>query len=355
MLLLGACSSAPVSHSPDAGEPLKVTATPPMPKAAQLSIVAVGDTMLGSDFPADRLPPNDGHDLLASVRDILRNADLSFVNVEGVLMDGGEPEKRCDNPQLCYLFRSPTRYAATLADAGFDVASLANNHARDFGETGRSSSMQALQAAGIATTGREGDIASLDIHGLRIAVIGFAPNVGSWSINDIEGARHVVAGLAIGHDIVIVSFHGGAEGNDAIHVKPGAELFYGENRGDLIAFAHGVIDAGADLVIGHGPHVPRAIELYRERLIAYSLGNFMTHWGISVSDRKGLAPILDVTLTAEGRFTNGRIHSAVQRRPDGVFPDPSQAAYRLIRELTREDFNDGGLRFDNAGNFTPRE
>ena len=352
-VLLSACATAPTPEpSAPATRPITAISDPRQP-LPETRIVAVGDTMLGSDFPADRLPPDDGRGLLEPVVDILRAGDVSFVNVEGVLMDGGEPGKTCSNPSLCYLFRSPARFADTLAWAGFDVASLANNHARDFGEEGRSASMRALAAAGIAHTGREGDIASIVVDGVRIAVVGFAPNIGSWSIHDIEGARHLVAGLGIGHDLVIVSFHGGAEGADALHVRPGAETYYGENRGDLIAFSHAVIDAGADLVIGHGPHVPRALELYKGRLIAYSLGNFATHWGISVTGRKGYAPILDVTLSGNGEFVAGRIHSAIQRRPDGVFPDPEQRALELMERLTREDFNGGGLEFGPDGSLLP--
>ncbi|HEX6928837.1 MAG TPA: CapA family protein [Gammaproteobacteria bacterium] len=325
-----------------------ITQPPAVVKSPALRIRAVGDIMLGTTYPDDRTPPNDGRGLLAPVAHWLRNADLTFGNVEGVLMDGGEPEKFCDNPSLCYLFRSPSRYALTLRDAGFDVVSLANNHARDFGEAGRSASMMALDDAGIAHTGRAGDIASLVVDGHRVAVAGFAPNVGSWSLLDIEGAAHLVAGLAVGHDIVIVSFHGGAEGADALHVPPGMETFYGEQRGDLRKFSRAVIDAGADLVIGHGPHVPRGLEIHRGRLIAYSLGNFATHWGISVSGNKGLAPVLDVVIGANGVFLEGAILSAVQRRPDGVFPDEDQAALRLMRRLAQEDFNGGGLIFDGS-------
>lgn len=309
--------------------------------------------MLGSDFPTDRLPPDDGRGLLQPVVDVLRSGDITFGNVEGVLMDGGEPEKFCNNPRLCYLFRSPARYAETLAWAGFDVASLANNHARDFGEIGRSASMDALAAAGIAHTGREGDIASLEYKGMRVAVVAFAPNPGSWPLLDINAARYLVMGLAAGHDRVIVSFHGGGEGEDAVRVTPGMETFHGEARGDLIAFSHAVIDAGADLVIGHGPHVPRGLELYRDRLITYSLGNFATHWGISVSGRKGLAPILDVTLDEDGRFIEGRIISTIQQRPVGVLPDPASRAFKLMKELTREDRNGGGLTFLDDGRLLP--
>lgn len=345
--VLAACAAPhPV---PSAGENRAEPATPPVVvRSPTLRVRAVGDIMLGTDFPQDRLPPEDGRGLLAPVAHWLSDADLTFGNVEGVLMDGGAPEKFCNDPKLCFLFRSPARYAFTLRDAGFDVVSLANNHARDFGETGRSASMAALDAAGIAHTGREGDIASMIVNGYRVAVVGFAPNVGSWSLLDIEGAANLVAGLAIGHDMVIVSLHGGAEGAEALHVPDGMETYFGEQRGDLRKFSRAVIDAGADLVIGHGPHVPRGLELYRDRLIAYSLGNFATHWGISVSGNKGLAPVLEAVLAPDGRFLEGAILSAVQRRPDGVFPDANDGALRLMQRLTKEDFGGGGLLFDGA-------
>ncbi|HEX7029323.1 MAG TPA: CapA family protein [Gammaproteobacteria bacterium] len=348
-ILISGCATQP---APPDMAPVTV---PEIEKSPTLRIRAVGDIMLGTDFPQDRLPPDDGRGLLAPVEHWLRDADLTFGNVEGVLMDGGEPEKFCNNPSLCYLFRSPARYAFTLRDAGFDVASLANNHARDFGEEGRSASMAALAAAGIAHTGRAGDIASFTVKGHRVAVVGFAPNIGSWPLLDVQGAAHLVAGLEVGHDIVIVSFHGGAEGADALHVPQGMETYYGEQRGNLRKFSRAVIDAGADLVIGHGPHVPRGLELYRGRLIAYSLGNFATHWGISVSGDKGLAPVLEAVLDADGRFVKGLLLSAVQRRPDGVFPDASKRALKLMHALTREDFGGGGLRFDGERPLPARD
>src|SRR5690606_25692920 len=135
-----------------------------------------------------RLPAN-ADNLLAPVTPWLKTADITFGNLEGVLMDGGEPVKQCSNPAVCFLFRSPTRFANALADAGFDVMSLANNHAHDFGEAGRSASMAALDAAGILHSGRVGDVASWQVRGRRIALIAFAPNIGAHSLLDIATAR----------------------------------------------------------------------------------------------------------------------------------------------------------------------
>jgi hypothetical protein len=141
---------------------------------------------------------------------------------------------------------------------------------------------------------------------------------------------------------------------NALHIPFANEFYYNEDRGDVVEFAHAVIDAGADLVIGHGPHVPRALELYRERLIAYSLGNFCTYYGISVAGLKGLAPLLQVTLTEQGEFVQGRIISARQQRPLGPIPDVSNEAASLMKRLTEEDFPNTPLAVDEQGQITKR-
>jgi len=155
------------------------------------------------------------------------------------------------------------------------------------------------------------------------------------------------------HDIVLVSFHGGAEGEAALHLPFAEEHYYGERRGDVVAFARRAVEAGADLVIGHGPHVPRAMELYRGRLIAYSLGNFATYQGMSVSGRKGLAPLLEARLDSRGRFIEGRIHSFVQQRPQGPVRDTQQRAAQLIARLSQQDFPRASLAFDPRGHLYP--
>jgi hypothetical protein len=114
-----------------------------------------------------------------------------------------------------------------------------------------------------------------------------------------------------------------------------------------------VVDAGADLVIGHGPHVVRAMERYNDRLIAYSLGNFATYYGISVAGIKGIAPILIVTLDNEGRFLEGEIVSTIQLRPAGPSIDPQKRALNMIRGLSIEDFGNPGLTFHPDGRITP--
>lgn len=309
--------------------------------------------MIGTDFPENHLPDDDGVSFLAHVTSHLSSADIALGNLEGVLLDGGEPAKKCSNPSACYLFRSPTRYAQHYRDAGFDVLSLANNHARDFGEEGRTSSMEALAAVGIHHSGREGDFASFEVNGIRVAVLAYAVTKNSNMLLDYKLSEQQIAEHAATHDIVIVSFHGGAEGRDATHIPFVEEEYYGEPRGDVVRFARMAVDVGADLVIGHGPHVVRAMELYKGRLIAYSLGNFATYYGISVAGIKGNAPILFTTLDEQGKFIEGQLVSTEQLRPAGPTIDPQQKALAQARSLTLQDFKHSGLAFAPDGKITP--
>jgi poly-gamma-glutamate capsule biosynthesis protein CapA/YwtB (metallophosphatase superfamily) len=347
LVIVAGCATAP----PPKPAPVEAAPAAPLPERAHpgLTLAAVGDIMMGTDFPENILPDDDGVGFLTAVTPILSAPDVTFGNLEGVLQDGGEPVKQCKDTRICFLFRTPTRYAQYLAAAGFDVMSLANNHARDFGEEGRSSTMAALDAVGIRHSGREGTVASWIANGRRVALIAFAPNVGSNSLNDPQIGLPLVTQLAATHDIVIVSFHGGAEGNGAEILPFAREIFAGEDRGNVVEFAHSMIDAGADLVIGHGPHVVRPMELYRDRLIAYSLGNFATYYGISVEGIRGIAPILLCTLDDEGRFVSGRIESTTQIRPAGPSLDPQNTVIEMLRTLTLVAFPDGPLDIREDG------
>jgi hypothetical protein len=365
-LHFAACTSAPTVHSPNPTpaatpeskpEPL-VTEPPPVPElpdksSMRVSIVAVGDMMIGTDFPENHLPDDDGVSFLHAVTPLISAADVAFGNLEGVLLDGGEPSKKCSNPAACYLFRSPTRYALHYKEAGFDVLSLANNHARDFGEDGRSSSMEALSAHGMVHSGRVDEFASVQKNGLSIAFLAYAVTRNSNMMLDYELAFAAIAAFAEQHDIVVVSFHGGAEGVDVTHVPFREEEYYGEPRGDVVWFSRGAVDAGADLVIGHGPHVVRGMERYKDRLIAYSLGNFATYYGISVAGIKGIAPILTVNLDGHGAFLHGQIDSTIQLRPDGPSIDAKNRALNLIRGLSIDDFGNAGINFAPDGLLTP--
>ena len=270
-----------------------------------------------------------------------------------MLVDDGEPGKKCSNPNACYLFRSPSRYVNHFVNAGFDVLSLANNHARDFGEEGRLASMKTLADAGIHHSGLEGDFATFTVNDLDVALLAFAVTKNSNMMLDYEIAAEIVADHSKHHNIVIVSFHGGAEGRDVTRLPFAEEEYFGEPRGDVVKFSRMMVDAGADLVIGHGPHVVRAVERYQNRLIAYSLGNFATYYGISVEGIKGLAPILVATLDGAGNFVEGNIHSTIQLRPDGPSIDEGDGVLNLMRSLSFLDFTTPGIVFNPDGSLLP--
>jgi len=362
VLLISACATAPKGEPPPVEEEsIEIVSDTAQARAAasehkaeiKLTIAAVGDIMLGTDYPENHLPDDDGVGFLAAITPVLSVADIAFGNLEGVLVDGGEPGKKCSNPAACYRFRSPPRYVERFVAAGFDVLSLANNHARDFGEEGRLATMQTLAAAGIHHSGLEGDFASFTSNGLSVALIAFAVTKNSNMMLDYDLSAQTIAEQALLHDIVIVSFHGGAEGRDFTHVPFDEEEYFGEPRGDVVRFSRMMVDAGADLVIGHGPHVVRAMERYKGRLIAYSLGNFATYYGISVEGIKGLAPILIATIDGTGKFVEGWIHSTMQIRPGGPQIDEDQKALNLIRGLSIEDFAKPGIRFLPDGKIVP--
>jgi hypothetical protein len=320
-----------------------------------LCIIGVGDMMLGTNYPsAGYLPPNGGKDILVEVTPIIQTADLAFGNLEGAILDQGGTPKTCKNPDVCYVFRSPESYAQHFADAGFHMLSLANNHSGDFGPEGRKRTKASLDAVGIAYAGLAGtdEYCVVERNGIRYGMAAFAPNVGTCDIRDIPRAKEIVRTLKEKSDIVIVSFHGGAEGPQHQHVPKATETYYGENRGDVHKFAHAVIDAGADIVFGHGPHVTRAIELYNDRLIAYSLGNFATYGRFNLSGPAGLAPLLKVYVDAQGRFVHGEIVATYQTKPHGPKIDPQKRVIKDMIRLTKADFPDTPLLISEDGLIT---
>jgi hypothetical protein len=290
---------------------------------------------------------------MAQVLPLLRDADVTFANLEGPLCDGGETDK-CKPGQNCYAFRSPERYGAVLVDAGIDLASLANNHSRDFGDFCRARTEQLLAKHAVAWSGRIGSIAHVERNGLRIAMIAFHTGENVHSVNDPDLAKALVAREAKTSDIVIVSFHGGAEGAKAQRVPHGKELFYGENRGDLRAFTHAVVDAGADLVLGHGPHVLRGMEVYDDRLIAYSLGNFATYGRFNLTGPLGVSAVLEVDLDASGRFLGGRLLPVRQIGQGIVEADPQREALGLVKKLSVADFSKTHVIVERNGSLRKR-
>lgn len=319
--------------------------------ADTLSIIGVGDIMLGTNYPsASYLPPNDGKEILSPVKDILSSADITFGNLEGVLLTGNGPVKKCSNPAVCYAFKSPDHYAGYLKDAGFDVLSIANNHVGDFGDMGRKNTVKVLNEQQIYYAGLlDFPYTTFEKNGVKYGFCAFAPNTGTVSINDIENAKKIVQHLDSISDIVIVSFHGGAEGAANRNITRKTETYLGENRGNPYAFSRAVIDAGADIVFGHGPHVTRAIDIYKNRIIAYSLGNFATYGRFNLKEQAGIAPILKVNVNAKGEFLSGQIYPIKQEGEGGPVLDPDNKVIQEIIKLTKTDIPEVNLIIQENG------
>jgi len=321
----------------------------------EIVIAGVGDIMPGTSYPSTAFLPSHSvfRNLMGSLADTLASADITFGNLEGSFLNNGEPAKRCRDSLNCYLFRIPESYSWLLAEAGFDFISLANNHTGDFGEAGKKKTKQLLDSLGISYAGlTEDPWAIIERDSLRIGFCAFAPNSGTVNMHRTEEVARLVSFLADTCDIVIASFHGGAEGADHQRVPGTTEYYVGENRGDVYEFARLLIDNGADVVFGHGPHVPRAIDIYKERFIAYSLGNFLTYSRFNISGPNGLAPVAMIKVDNTGRFLSGRIVPAYQVRGVGVRYDFQGGAIKKIRELIALDFPDSVISLSEEGAIT---
>lgn len=244
-----------------------------------VTLVAVGDILL--DRGVAREIERHGTDYpFAHVEDILTTADIAFGNLESPLT------KKCDEVQKRFRFRANSRYLPALVNGGFDVLSLANNHSTDCGQAGLTETMNNLEASGIrwcgAGTTREDatSVTILEIKGIKIGFVGFSEFVPDPSSSNPakaavgyateESVRLSVFKARKQADVIIASFHWGAE-------------YSSRPREREIRLAQSAVEAGADLVLGHGPHVLQGLQTIvttnddktRRSLVAYSLGNFV--------------------------------------------------------------------------------
>jgi hypothetical protein len=400
-MALGACAKAPPPEGP---RPARDSATPPAPAPpaapipvakpqppprpplGSVSLTFVGDINLGTLTIPDGVPPSDGRGLFDAARPALQ-ADLVVGNFEGVLGDSGitykcGPEgrrvpapdtvaakplpnrpakkpRRPSPPRACYAFLTPTALAPRLVEAGFSHLNLANNHANDFGSDGRATTEQILDSLGVRTYGPLGSIAVDTVRrgdsATVVGLVGFTTYPHSYDLLDIARSAAVVDSVRDSVDLLVVTFHGGAEGARALHVPEAAESLGSEPRGDLRAWARAVIDAGADAVIGHGPHVLRGIEFYEGSPIVYSLGNFLTYRGFNLAGPLGQTGVL--RLEADPGRHWRRVHFAPMSQipGKGPAPDSTGAVLDLVRTLSREDFGERAARVQENGEIFPPE
>lgn len=320
----------------------------PQRRRRPVTIEWVGDIALSTQRG---LPAGGLAHALAPVRRGLRDADLTTGNLEGTLSTGGT--SKCAGgigSGNCIAFQAPPSTARSLRALGFDLMNMANNHSLDYGYSGRRQTIAALSSAGIAHTGLPGEITVLRVHGTRVAFIGFAPYSFDADLLDIPAARALVRRARRRARIVVVIIHAGAEGANQLHTPHGEEHYAGEDRGNPRAFAHAVIDAGASVVLGSGPHVVRGVERYRGHLVAYSLGNFVGYHTLGDSGVLADSGILRLTLDPDGRLRAARW---ISLRISGGLPrpDPAGASARLAAALSRQDFPRGHYDIGPRGYF----
>lgn len=323
-------------------------------KSDTLTIIGVGDIMLGTDYPSPKYlhPSKSCNPIMKNVIPLLKDADVTFGNLEGVLAGDKGKAKHCNNPDQCYVFRMPVEYVDCMTEAGFNLVSVANNHVNDFGYEGRKHTAKVLKEAGLAFAGFiDKPYTIAEIKGVKYGLAAFAPNRGTADFKNTAAAKQIVAKLDTLVDVVIVSFHSGAEGKNHQNVTREDEIFYGYNRGNVYEFSHAVIDAGADIVFGHGPHVTRAIELYKDRLICYSLGNFATYRRFNLSGPNGIAPMMKVYTNKQGKFLHGEVIPIFQQGEGIPIVDPQKRALYKLRDLTKMDFPEGVLQINDDGSI----
>jgi hypothetical protein len=320
-------------------------------KPDTICIAAVGDIMLGSSYPdSSKLPPDSAKNSFKPVAKYLTGADVVFGNLEGALLDSGMPDTLKKKQKSAYLFRMPTSYGQVLKDAGFNVLSIGNNHITDFGNKGCKSTTTALKLYGINYAGLKScPVSVFERNGIKYGFCAFSPNAQTVHLLDLRNVKRIIRQLKQQCDIVIVSFHGGAEGATFEHVPFKMESYLGTSRGDVHVFAHTAVDVGADIVLGNGPHVSRALEKYKGRLIAYSLGNFCTYKSVSVMGVCGMAPLLKAYLNKKGEFISGDIIAFRQTHERGLVRDHTNGAIKRIKSLTETDFPESELDIDDDG------
>ena len=265
-------------------------------------IRAVGDVVLGSNFPRYRLPGRNDKKRIASLQQELRSADIVLGNLEGVLSDKGMARKDVSKRGV-YAFRMPESYAATLHEMGFDVMSLANNHSLDFGEEGLKSTIRALKAEGVQPMGVPGaEMAIVKVRNTFVAFLNYSYLPAFTQLGDEQRISDDIKRARAAADLVVVTVHGGKEGVAAIGAPSGDEYYKSEYRGDILKFAHLAIDSGASAVFGHGPHVVRAYEVYKDKPIFFSLGNFVGYGSLSTRGKLANSIIAEVRFSPKGKL-----------------------------------------------------
>jgi hypothetical protein len=302
-------------------------------KLSPITLAACGDVMM-QNVDAGR-PINDQAlmSFMAAASPWFKSADIGFVNLEGPV--GGSQPKPCSSAN-CYRFRQGPLTPSALAAHGVNLASLANNHANDMGPSGHASTLASLDQAGVRGAGLPSRPSTRWTQsGRSIEMLAFTANSFAPDFRRPE-ALAAISQAKARSDLVLVSVHMGCEGESCARLQGGREIYLGEDRGDPKSFGAAAVDAGADLVLGSGPHVPRAMALRNGHLIAYSLGNCAVGPGISSAGKAGWAPVLWTALDGQGKLISWDVGSFTGNG-SALALDPSQRALSWMAQATELD------------------
>lgn len=324
-------------------------------------VCAGGDMMLGSNLqrgggaPAERAAPDSAalQALVAPLVPLFADAQLAILNVEGAIGSGPAPRKCSATSTSCYAFRQPIEAAfafRTVAPNAAVIGGVANNHAMDAGRAGWQQTATHLGAAGVFVTGMDTLPTMIPVaEGDSVAVLAFSTFSAGPDARNLAAVQRHVARAAARTRRVVVAVHHGAEGPGAQRTADRVETAFGENRGNPVAFARTAVDAGASLVVGHGPHVLRAAEWRGNALVFYSLGNLLTNGSFSVSGPSGRGAVACADITAEGRAERGLVRSTRQLRAGQLIEDPEGRGAWLIDSLGQLDFPASAARVGSDG------
>lgn len=266
--------------------------------------------------------------------------DLNLGNLEGPITYLNQPAKNISSGKMFAFRFSPDIIPDLLKFLNFSAVLVANNHSYDYGEKGFSDTLKYLKEYSIEAIGLKSSIKEFTIKGKKIGIVGFYYGSRFNDLKDIPASKNLIKKAKENFDFVIVLFHGGSEGADAKYVYNRTEYFGNENRGNVFAFSHAVIDAGADLVLGSGPHILRGLELYKGKLIAYSLGNFVASGGLSAKGELSISCILSCKYDlTTNNFIEGKIIpiDLINKNPQY---DQSKKSIYFLRTLTNQIYKD---------------
>ena len=273
-------------------------------KKETLQVLIVGDVMLGRGVnqALDQKPPEFPW---GNTLPLLQGVDGSICNLECVVSDRGEPWSEYEK---AFHFQSAAKNIAVLTAARINAVSIANNHVLDYGQDALLEMLEILDRAGIAHSGaganlaQASQIARFQIHGWRIGLLAFTDNEPPWEATDQRpGTLYVPVALQDQRALNLLDIIRRRTDLDILIVS----AHWGSNWGytppkEHIRFAHALIDAGADIVFGHSSHVFRGIEIYKDRPILYSTGNFVDDYAIDSIERNDQSFMFVVDLDNDG-------------------------------------------------------